>query len=119
MTKSERRFMLELILNVLFLTLGLSLAFFILLSAQNVHQETMALSKIQADMMSLSEDIRNHIDPLETEFSFDAQGNLNSDKVLYVLTITHDTVEGVSIYHLRLTKHDESVVSEWDVGITP
>lgn len=119
MTKSERRFMLELSLNVLFLTLGLSLAFFILLSANRIHQETLALSKIQADMMNLSEDIRNKNTPLKTEYTYDAQGIINSEQPQYVLTLTNETVEDVQVYHLRLTKTNDTLISEWDVGVNP
>ena len=118
MTKSERRFLLELSLNLIFLGIGLSIAFFLLLSAQKSHQETLALSKIQAEMMTISEAIRAHETPDSLVLNFDSKGHEVNTESQYRLTLSPITQEGFTLYHLQLTQ-DTHVISEWDVGVSP
>lgn len=119
MSKNQRSFILEISLNVLFLSLGLFIAFYLLLSANKSHQENLALSKMQAQMMVLSEELRGNTEITQDIFYYDALGELSNSKDKYSLTLSQNYQDNLVIVTLKLTNNQNVVLASWDVGVSP
>ena len=116
MNKPQKNFMLEIVLNVIFLSFGLFIAFYLLLHAQSIHQENLALSKLQAEMMNLSETLTS--DSNLSALSYDINGqrtNNHPSYIIYLKKINQDNFEWIN---LRLVDKDDQEISSWDVGIS-
>lgn len=116
MNKNQKNFMLEISLNVIFLSLGLFVAFFLLLSANRIHQENLALSKIQNEMMKQSETL-NANSPLNA-LTFDQDGNVSHDQVSYILYFSKNIDENFESINLKLVDAEGQIVTTWDVGVS-
>ncbi len=116
MNKTQKNFMLEISLNVIFLSLGLFVAFFLLLSANRTHQENMALSNIQNHMISLSETLNS-----ETSLSalrFDENGQITNVNPSYTLYLKKDSVNDFDWITLSLKDSDDNLITSWEVEVS-
>ncbi len=116
MNKPQKNFMLEIILNVIFLSFGLFLAFYLLLLANKTHQENLALSKIQAEMMNISE-------TLNTESSlvpimFDVSGNRTNQNPIYTIYLNKENTNDFNWISISLKDDEGQVITSWDVGVS-
>lgn len=116
MNKPQKNFMLEIILNVIFLSFGLFLAFYLLLLANKTHQENLALSKIQAEMMNISETLTStsSLSPI----MFDASGNRTSQNPIFTIYLNKEKNDHFNWISISLKDDEGLVITSWDVGVT-
>lgn len=116
MNRNQRAFILEISLNVLLLGFGLFIAFYLLLQANVIHQRNMALSSIQATMMSLTEKIKQE-GYTEEVLYFNQVGEVSSSQKDYLLSIESQTTISFQKVSLRLENAAGDVLLAWDVWV--
>lgn len=118
--KSRRQpFLLELGLNGILLSLSLLVAVFFMLESYRIHVENMALSKLQATMMTLSEDIRSQSHPDDFVLSYDAFGNEDDQSSNYQIRLTSLLNSNSYKVTLTLLNEDDVILSTWDLAVQP
>lgn len=102
--------LLEITLNVVLLSLALSMSLFFIFNALEKHYDNQAQSLLQAKMMTISENVLAGYQTEELKSSYNAQGEESTTSVRYQIQLS-TTQDG---YVIQLFK-DQIKLYEWEL----
>jgi len=117
---AQQVFFLELILNLVILSLAMGIALVIFLNAAKIDAQNKAIQRLTSLMINLSEEYRNPYleGVLDQRITFDVKGFESKDNVHYVLDIdSTDDPGGFRSVDLELSDIDGVSIASWTVQV--
>ena len=118
--KSLHVFFLELILNLVILSVAMGIALAIFMNAAQIDQKNRALQRLSTEMIRISEELRNpERSPAQDKIlSFDSSGLPSTEQIAYVLNVKVSLLGSDSRLEtctLQLTDTSGQKLAGWDI----
>lgn len=118
---AQQVFFLELILNLVILSIAMGIALVIFLNAAKIDAKNRAIQRLTILMIDLSEDYRNPNTEMVSDqrMTFDVNGHESTDQVRYILDIDSSSdPSGFRIVELRLSNELGTSIASWNVQVS-